>query len=102
MSPAQVPKIGMLGGEHPQRLGEAEGVHELAHGGALAAGDHQAVQAGQLLRKPDLDRVRAEAAQHRDMLPKGPLESEDAYAGRAGAGRRGGQGRQGLTNRDAG
>ena len=92
----------MLGGEHAERGGESERVHELADGGAFAAGDHQAVETLEVLGEPDLDGVGAEAAQHRDVLPESPLEGEYPYAGRAMGGQAVSKTRQRATNRDAG
>src|SRR5579872_387729 len=44
--------------ELPQRLEQSLGLDQLQHGGALASGDHQGIQVGELLRRTHLDRLR--------------------------------------------
>ena len=48
----------------------------------LAARNHEAVEAVELLRQTNLDDVGAKLAERRGVLPKGPLQGEDADAQR--------------------
>ena len=71
-----MPKHGSA--EPPDRLLQAVEPHQAHDRRRLAAGDHETVEAVELLRQPHLDHVRAERAQHRRVLAKVALHSEDA------------------------
>ena len=74
--PAHVPKIGAV--ERAQRLVEPVEPHQPRDRRRLAAGHDQAVEPVELLGQPHLDRLRAEAPQHRRVLAEVPLHGEDA------------------------
>ena len=81
MSPAQVPKTGCFAANARSGSVRPNVVHELAHGGALAARDHQAVEALELLGQPDFHRVGAEPAQHHARARGKPLEERGRLSG---------------------
>src|ERR1700751_683268 len=64
--------------ELPYRLVEAVQPHQPADRRRLAAGDDQPVEPVELLRQSDLDRLRAQQAQHRRVLAEVSLHGEDA------------------------
>ena len=64
--------------EPVQRLVDPVQPHQPADRGRLAARDDQAVEPVELLRQPHLDRLGAEAPQHRRVLAEVPLERQDA------------------------
>ena len=68
--------------EPAQRLVDPVQPHQPADRGRLAARDDQAVEPVELLRQPHLDRLGAEAPQHRRVLAEVPLERQDADAQR--------------------
>src|SRR2546430_4624933 len=73
------PRAGAENGtlELANRFVEAVESHQTHERGGLAAGDDQPVQSGELLRLPDLHGVRAEATQHRRVLAKVALQSQN-------------------------
>ena len=77
--PAHVPKIGMPAAAR-SRTGSTRpaGARELGHRGGLAAGDHQAVDAGELLGRPHLDGRRAGVGEHAHVFAEVSLEREHA------------------------
>ena len=61
ISPAQVPNVGIPASQpRLQGLAQPLPVEQLVHGGGLAARDDQRVDAGQIGRRPHLDRVVAD------------------------------------------
>src|SRR5215207_3347935 len=64
--------------EAPDRLVEPVEPHQPHERRRLPAGDDEPVEPLELLRLAHLDDLRAEPAQHRDVLAKIPLESKDA------------------------
>ena len=67
------------------RLAQAVGVDQLAHGGRLAAGQDQRVEVDEVARQAHLDRLGADVADGGDVLADGALQGEDADAGPAGS-----------------
>ena len=64
-------------GELPDRLLEPVEPHQARDRRRLAAGDHEPVEALELLGQAHLDHVRAEPAQHRRVLAEVALDCED-------------------------
>ena len=64
--------------ERPDRVVEAVEAHQPHHRRRLATRDDEAVEPLELLRQAHLDRLDAEAMQHRDVLAERALEGEDA------------------------
>ena len=77
--PAHVPKMGMPAAAR-SRTGSTRPAcpRELGHRGGLAAGDHQAVDAGELLGGPNLDGRRAGVGEHAHVFAEVALEREHA------------------------
>ena len=74
--PAQVPRIGPS--KRADRLLEPVEPHQAHERRRLAAGDDEPVEAVELLGLANLDRVRAEPAQHRRVLPEVALDGQNA------------------------
>src|SRR5438552_5236317 len=64
--------------ELAHRLVEAVEAHQTGDRGRLAAGNDEAVEPLELLRKPHLDRLGAEPPQYGGVFPEVPLNGEDA------------------------
>jgi len=60
------------------RLLQPVALHQLAHGGRLAAGDHQPVEAVQLGRPAHLHALQADVVQGPQVLAERPLEGENS------------------------
>ncbi len=71
-----MPKIGLL--EAADRVLEPVEPHQAHERRRLAAGNDEPVEALQLLGLAHLDRLRAEAPQHRRVLAEVPLQGQDA------------------------
>ena len=71
-----MPKIGCRNAA--DRVVEPVEPREPRDRGRLAAGDHEAVEAVELLREPHLDRVRAEPPKRPNVLAERALEGEHA------------------------
>ena len=79
MAPAQVPQIGRPScAQAPDRLAQLVDVEQPRDRRALAAGDDQRVDAGEMRRQPHLDRLDAESSEHGDVLGEVALQRQHA------------------------
>ena len=74
-----MPQVGLpLGHPIAQRLDQSPALGDQAHGRALAAGNHQAVEAVQLFGLAHFNRLNAQPAKQFDMFGKCALQGQHA------------------------